>query len=138
MPLEFSPSELEGGRALLADAADYIEEHGHCKGELEDGQGRVCAIGALSATRREAVRCGAVALQDHSSRQAAQYLIEQTLVGGPSWHIVSWNNHPDRTAQEVIDRFREVAGVYPPEPKPQVKIEAPEHTPNNEKDQVIA
>ena len=44
---EVEQKTAEPWRKALLKAAAYIEKHGHCKGEAEDAQGRVCIIGAL-------------------------------------------------------------------------------------------
>ena len=44
---EVEQKTAEPWRQALLEAADIIEQRGHCKGVAEDARGRVCIIGAL-------------------------------------------------------------------------------------------
>lgn len=94
--------ELDEISHILLKAADYIEKHGHIKGKLWDNYGRVCAIGAV----------GKVA-DDHffvkRDSQEALIRLEAAVGGVCNIGIAEWNNKPERTPEEVIAKFKEVA-----------------------------
>lgn len=93
---------LEPWRKLLLDAADLIEERGHCKSALRNEHGQLCLLGAvLVASRgdlsaRVRVPDGAVTAMEYVDR----YLDEDA---------VDWNNAPDRTPEQVISALRNCA-----------------------------
>src|SRR5687767_1587787 len=79
---------------VLLRGADYLEAHGHCKGNFKIGD-RVCAIGAI----RESTKNPDII--DHAILALVLHL---NVV-----HIPSWNDHPHRTAEEVVDALRAAA-----------------------------
>jgi len=90
---------------VLADAAEYISEHGWCKGKLTDANGSVCAIGALSKVLHNSVH-PLVHLETHQKavRRLGDMLgLENTAL------IPYWNDHPDRTAEDVILTLKKAA-----------------------------
>lgn len=105
--------ELTQAQKDLLRAAEIIEERGHCKAMLEDELGRVCLVGAIHCaglegpegswervwTALSVITRGIVGEDIDSSR-----LIDPSRV-----RLVRWNNAPERTQQQVIDRLREVA-----------------------------
>jgi len=76
-------------KTLLA-AADYIEEHGWCQNRPVSG-GRVCALQAL-----------------HSVKVTGVYDAVLELERRIGSAIVSWNDDPSRTKEQVISTMRAV------------------------------
>lgn len=103
------PSSNREACELLLAGADYLEEHGHTKSTICDLEGRVCAVGALIYAAKDR--------DNHKLRKQALGLVEIELGRPPlgGGFVVCWNNQPERTGQEVIDKFREVAakGLVP-------------------------
>jgi|SRR5882672_5235883 len=100
--------ELDEIGQLLLAAADKLETNGHVKWSRHAASGGFCALGAIGAVLGEKYvwadldRNGAV-------ERLAEHLPE-TIEAPSSQHKVAfWNNKNERTAQEVIDKFREVA-----------------------------
>lgn len=89
----------------LLDASDYLEKYGHHKGNLffsgwiHDKQ-PACVAGAITV----AAGLGG-GIED-----AITYLVK--FVGG---NVVDWNDHPERTAEEVISTLTAAALAYVPE-----------------------
>lgn len=84
---------------VLDDAADYIEQYGHFKG---DGHGPgdidtapACAIGAINSALNWGIGTSVVA-------DALQGVV-------PADSLVAWNDAPERTKQQVLDAFRKAA-----------------------------
>lgn len=105
---------LDPVSVALLEAADYIEEHGHCKNMLHTDGGQVCAIGALCA------------VADFTILFSASDRVRSFLNLGHELHfnpVVTWNNAPERTKEEVISAFREAAMMG--EPSTVVKARQP-------------
>lgn len=103
------PPDPEQVAAALEAAADYIETHGWTQGASIDGLGRVCASGAIN----RGGECKAVV---HNALR--EYLIESDAIGYYTGSIMTWNDAPGRTQQDVTDglrkaaiRYREKAGI---------------------------
>jgi hypothetical protein len=95
-------------RQLLADAANYIVEHGWTQKHMRDACGAVCALGAIHhvpVTTRDPADVTAIS---HLRFIAEMMLSEHPAVQGDV-SIAHWNDHPDRTAEDVILTFREAA-----------------------------
>jgi ketosteroid isomerase-like protein len=94
-------------RQILLEAANLIERGGHCKDVLDDGHGRHCVLGAIYVTQD-----GGRHTREGSDLRATYDAIShlQDLVGA---NIPAWNNHPDRTAAEVIRTLRTCALAEP-------------------------
>jgi hypothetical protein len=86
-------------RQILLEAADLIERDGHCKDVLDDGQGRHCALGATYLSKD-----GRPTRMGRAAHLAITHL--QDMVGA---NVPAWNNHPDRTAEDVIATLRKCA-----------------------------
>lgn len=107
---------MEALSEQLERTADYIEQHGHTKGVLENSDGAVCAVGAVL----KAVGCNVNVYQPVV--RAVELYIAPPNVSFSAWrNVVVWNNAPERSPQEVIDAFRgaakqqrikEESGVY--------------------------
>jgi len=83
------------GKGLLK-AADYMAEHGHCKGFLQDKKGAVCLMGAV--------------IYSYGSLDYMSYLNALTEHTGKYINtLVLWNNAPETTGEDVIKLFREAA-----------------------------
>jgi hypothetical protein len=94
--------------AVLEQAADLIENVGHCKGvaSIYDGNGTTayCALGAISKA--------AMSANFGSLYAAATNALKVEIWGNPLRQyedIARWNDKPERTAAEVIDTFRHAA-----------------------------
>lgn len=86
---------LDPWRKALLDAADYIERYGHCKFTLEDRNGSVCLLGAVSKFSCLSGTSGLRELGD--------------FVGCKSYELAAWNNTVERTPDEVMGAMRECA-----------------------------
>ena len=89
---------------VLANAADYIEQHGWIQHNAEDSRGQVCALGAIG---RAAYAPGVPEnerwdLYDEASDVMVDHLGRQ---------IIEWNDTPGQTAEEVVRAMREAAHV---------------------------
>ncbi len=89
--------QTEPWRKLLNDAADYIEEHGWCQGELRDEMGQVCILGAIASIPDP---------EDWEPRSVALKAL-RAITGSP--FPDNWNDAPGRTKEEVIAAFRNAA-----------------------------
>ena len=79
---------------ILADAADYIDQHGWAQGQFETDDGKVCLLGAVR-------RCTPV--------PGDWYLVERVI--HRRRRADAWNDAKDRTADEVTAYLREHADV---------------------------
>lgn len=86
------------GKRLWA-AADYIKEYGWCQGCLTNGQGNVCALGAIS-------HCG---FSGRPGATVAYSVAAQALHRYLKQNIAAWNDNPERTKEEVIEALRNAA-----------------------------
>lgn len=112
----------EVGQTLIK-AANYMDEHGHCKHILEDHTGRVCLIGALYSVifdspnpswigiNSEQVDCFDACIESLYSKNLQDNKIRQDYESPTSSHtsLVDWNNDKDRKKDEVVALFRAVA-----------------------------
>ena len=89
---------LEQWRNILLDAANLIEQHGHCKNSLQTESGNLCAVGALNMAETGNAR--------KSGSDVVAWGMLKEAVGGD---IVDWNNAPERTATEVTGLMRKAA-----------------------------
>jgi hypothetical protein len=91
-----SDDDYEAVADLLDDAAGYIETHGWTQRVYADPNGRVCALGAIGIVGRVVgpvvVTHAVLALRDTIGHSVA-----------------FWNDHPDRTEQQVRDTLRAAA-----------------------------
>lgn len=105
-------NKIEEAKVILAEAADYIAEHGWTQGDYrDDATGGVCALGAIWSTRD-----GILTVDEDDGRHKflasidvcdkALVLLSQHLNVGPpgAWgaHVPNWNDQPERTAEDVI------------------------------------
>lgn len=93
-------AKLPADQKALFEAADYMEQHGHCKGTYRrrshpEAMPAVCALGAL----RMATDNGA------DLERAAERL--GFFVGNAD--IAEWNDAPERTPAEVVSALRGAA-----------------------------
>ncbi len=87
----------EVGQVMLK-AADYLEEHGHCKHVLFNDKGAVCIRGAF-------MKVGSFAQLNEAELRLKEFGIPwNELIG-----VVDWNNAPERTGEEVIAVLRAAA-----------------------------
>lgn len=94
----------EDAADLLEKAADVIFTKGHCKGDLQNSEGNVCALGALELARK-GVRLNQ---EDITILRDYNYTLKllRSKVGSG---IASWNDAPERTPEEVMNTMKEVA-----------------------------
>lgn len=120
--------------AILEQAADYLDAHGWCQGELyEHGKSLddydltpgACALGALyisvwgapisalchidPAAFRRAEAAAALVVDTLALVPAAVAEDEQIY---PADELIWWNDGTDRTAQQVVDTFRRIAACH--------------------------
>ena len=94
-------------RKLLLDSADYISSHGHTKHQLEDCKtGAVCLSGAIYKLCDHWGTQG-VDTDNHFNRWLVATGRQAKSFDGNE--LVTWNNKPERTGQEVIDAMRACA-----------------------------
>jgi hypothetical protein len=79
---------------ILYDAADLIDANGWCQREMKSNQGCYCAMGAINAVTLTPLR--------HPAWDA----VREEIFGGS---ISSWNDHPDRTVDQVTTALRNAA-----------------------------
>ena len=100
---------LEPWRTLLLDSADRIERRGHTKHELCSSQGALCFRGALWNAKNYYTYEHPGPISDKAEDRMGKFL---GFTFGSA--VVSWNNAPERTAEEVITAMRACAlqGIY--------------------------
>lgn len=94
---------------FLDDAADILDQRGHCRGSARDRQGHVCAVGAMdvaAATHR--ITKGYTGRFTH---EAAIQVESHLKVGG----LVEWNDHVAADGAEVAQTFRDTATKIRPD-----------------------
>jgi hypothetical protein len=108
-----TPSEL------AYEAARLLSEHGHCKYELEDSQGRLCyagaVFGALSGRRNATPGVAEITADggDHALFTIVSNVVSGILSergwedGGP----IRYNNAPGTTGEDVILLLKEAGAV---------------------------
>lgn len=75
---------------VFSKAADYVEEHGHCKKVAVNQYGQVCLLGAIGKS-------------GYLSMSIVRNYISQAT-GVKMWF--DWNDAPERTPKEVINALR--------------------------------
>jgi hypothetical protein len=94
---------------VMRNAAEYLETHGWMTGVsgVMDTQPQRCAVGALYAGMGVSFldRCGH---PNKDAVQAAHSHLDAVLMT-PDGGAATWNDQPERTAEEVIAKLREVA-----------------------------
>lgn len=92
----YAPADLDEASRVLLRAADYIETNGFWKGENWEGGGYPAACAQLAIKY-----CGGA---DHHKEAAKRRLRAQ--IGGD---IPKWNDAPERTQAEVVQKLISVA-----------------------------
>jgi hypothetical protein len=108
IPVE-APSREKTTADVLRHAARIIEERGWCRGELQDNQGAVCAMGAvhLAVAGKE---YGAEILSSGWRLQGdAENAIKHYLGLSADDNVEDWNDKTPHTAAEVIAALRAAA-----------------------------
>jgi hypothetical protein len=90
------PSEYVG------KVAEELQSNGWIKGEMHTDQGS-CLMGAMNTVVMEEIR----ELAGQGIHQQALRFICARLQALGYWGIPSWNDHPDRTLNEVLDFLHE-------------------------------
>ncbi|MFD4474628.1 hypothetical protein ACFWPU_00725 [Streptomyces sp. NPDC058471] len=103
---------------IFEKAAQVLMEGGHCKGELADGEGRHCAMGALHMAEMEkAWSVAPTYYADVAASRAADRLAERgelpplnndEFMGFATHPLARWNDAPERTGEDVIMLFKEL------------------------------
>lgn len=90
---------------ILADALDMLNTVGHCKDQLQDGEGRVCAVGALNYATTGSHFHGSLAMgaeQNAEYLQAYGRILDAANHDKPQWwSIPDFNDDPRITAEDV-------------------------------------
>ena len=94
-------AKLPVERQKLLEAADIIEERGHCKETITNSAGNVCLYGALNIAFNEGARA--------TSEASFQGLVAVGKYLGKDSNPISWNNAPERTKEEVVSALRAAA-----------------------------
>lgn len=97
--------KLEPWRELLLRAADIMERRGHCRGDYEDADGRVCLQGALRVAHQGHAKW-LPSVSNTPIRNAAHAL--SLSLGSPSF---IWNDEPGRTQAEAVAALRGAARI---------------------------
>jgi hypothetical protein len=95
-----SAAEIDHGviADILDDAADYLEQHGRCRGQAHDSEGRLCLLAAVSQARL-ALHATPIQL-----RAALHALRTQSGLAG----LVMWQDN-EASDQQVFDLLRGTA-----------------------------
>ena len=108
-----APLTLE--KRVLLRAAELLRERGHCKGTLWDGEGHLCAVGALILARVE-LKTGTNPRMDIYCKvveNAMKLVVEKRpdidTGGSVNNSVVEWNNEFERTGEEVAAAFEQAA-----------------------------
>jgi hypothetical protein len=94
--------ELQDWQKVLLDAAELLETEGWIKGSMQNQHG-FCMIGAVMAAANQPIIVFAIA------KGPAGEALDQLKIKTNDSTIWGWNDHPERTKQEVIDMLRETA-----------------------------
>lgn len=95
----------------LTAAADHLEAHDLHKGSLTDGEGNVCALGAIRAAVTGPNLLDFMENSDECERfdGAANALGE--VLDLPRAGIPKWNDAPERTKEDVVRALRDTADL---------------------------
>lgn len=105
IPVAYAPLAV---RQVLSLAAEYIEVHGHNKGDFGSAVDRsACAVGAI-----QAIVTGHRTEEHHPLANAAVEVLSAMLPDvndDPTENVASWNDEPERTGAEVARVLRAAA-----------------------------
>ncbi|RPE34974.1 DUF6197 family protein [Kitasatospora cineracea] len=104
IPAAYAPLAVQ---QVLQLAAEYVEVHGHHKGDFAAEEGRAaCAVGAIRA-----IVTGHRAVQHPLAAAAVEVLSRQLpdVNDDPVENVASWNDEPTTTALEVTRVLRAAA-----------------------------
>jgi hypothetical protein len=101
-------AKLPVERQKMLEAADIIEERGHCKGVVENEQGNVCLYGALCFAFAGTAKMFYAAGAHDATVRVGEYLGLNGPFGAGS-AAVRWNNAPERTKEDVVNALRGAA-----------------------------
>ena len=97
--VDHTPAVLDEPAQMLLKAADVIEKYGHAKSTLGHISVGFCINGALNFAAT-----GTSTNQTTAGNSAKMRMMAS--LGGDQ---ISWNNAPERTADEVVAKLRAVA-----------------------------
>lgn len=104
LPQEAKPLDEVAGRLLKA--AQALREHGWSQKMYQERDGRMCAVGAIMFVDGHVP----YSTEQASAGAMAAYTRLQRVIG----HTVqSWNDKPERTADEVIRALETAAWLSP-------------------------
>lgn len=93
--LDMIPMPVKEARRLEI-AANILDRRGHCRGQMEDRRGHVCAVRAYQ-------------LADESDPAGGYGLVAVSVVLNTNLSVAQWNDANRRTRSEVTSAFRRTA-----------------------------
>ena len=93
--------ELEPWRNVLLGAAELIDRYGHCKQTMYH-ENSMCLFGAIFTARSQ--------YWNASVHEAIDALCKVTHVTNEN-ALITWNDQPERTKEEVINTLRDAASI---------------------------
>lgn len=104
---------LDDVSLLILDAVEKLKKHGHTKFIRKDIDGRMCALGALDIAEGVGNKSEAISrIADHIPHCPWDGHNYEPIYGihlNDGNKVAQWNNQPERTSEEVINKFLEVA-----------------------------
>lgn len=99
---------------ILLKAADLLEKHGLAKFQRMDINGSMCFLGAVQAAQfgiSDQIKYGGDSDLTLEVSEAVASLLKLRKGHAPDTRqaVADWNNHPERTSQQVIDAMRQAA-----------------------------
>ncbi|SRR5258706_10095137 len=105
----------ENGQTLI-DAANYLDEHGWCRGHAGEPGGSVCLYGAIAAVTGTAKFTGAnYLLIDTGNPNFGRFLAIQKLIESKErfpFGAAYWNDKVAKSKEEVVAKLRELAYLF--------------------------
>jgi hypothetical protein len=92
-------------------AAEIMSQKGHCKGRIQDAEGRLCLYGALWMAAAGSVRAAQYYQPENEeqrytikiiSERVATLLRKENLCSSPVDTEISWNDMPSTTMEDVV------------------------------------
>lgn len=95
-------------KEVLLKAADALEQRGHAKFRLVDGDGKMCIAGAINSVQGE----HRPEIWPYPDRSYDLLQLVGNKVLGPKAtapDVIHWNNQRERTGAEVVQALRDTA-----------------------------
>lgn len=99
-------------RDLLLGAAGYMGEHGHCKRQLRDDDGRVCLMGSLHSAASLTLAEACELVDEHAPRDRARATYcdaVNALRNAIGDFIPAWNDREETTQEDAILALKRAA-----------------------------